>query len=352
MTQDKTIYIKNIYYMFSYAFKVLKQQNYEKVEAEKFEHIENLFAAILDRGLAQLLKQGLYKEYVNKNDNLKVLRGKIDITQTIRNKIKNDISLACEYDELSVDNIFNQIIKTTAILLLKNINVTKDLKNSLKKKLIYFEDVKQIELINAIRWDALKFHANNKTYEMVINVCCFVLNGQIQTTDSGKKKVVAFSEEHMERLYEKFILEYYRKEHPELSANASQVEWNIDDKESPIIKFLPRMQTDITLTNKKGKMLIIDAKYYGEIMTKQERFDSRSYHSNNMYQIFTYVKNADQKNKGNVAGVLMYAQTIETDVPVGEVTIGGNRFGIKTLDLNVDFTNIRKQLDNTIKEFL
>lgn len=87
-------------------------------------------------------------------------------------------------------------------------------------------------------------------------------------------------------------------------------------------------------------------------MTKQERFDSRSYHSNNMYQIFTYVKNADQKNKENVAGVLMYAQTIETDVPVGEVTIGGNRFGIKTLDLNVDFANIRKQLDNTIKEFL
>ena len=112
------------------------------------------------------------------------------------------------------------------------------------------------------------------------------------------------------------------------------------------------MQTDITLTNKKGKMLIIDAKYYGEIMTKQERFDSRTYHSNNMYQIFTYVKNADQKNKGNVAGVLMYAQTTETDVPTGEVTIGGNRFGIKTLDLNVDFKLIKEQLDKTIKEFL
>lgn len=71
-----------------------------------------------------------------------------------------------------------------------------------------------------------------------------------------------------------------------------------------------------------------------------------------MYQIFIYVKNADQKNKGNVAGVLMYAQTIETDVSVGEVTIGGNRFGIKTLDLNVDFANIRKQIDNKSQEFL
>lgn len=63
-----------------------------------------------------------------------------------------------------------------------------------------------------------------------------------------------------------------------------------------------------------------------------------------MYQIFTYVKNANQKIKGNVVGVLMYAQTIETDVPVGEVTIGGNGFGIKTLDLNVDLTYIRETI--------
>lgn len=36
MTNDKGILIKNIYYMLSYAFQVLKQTNYEKVAAEEF----------------------------------------------------------------------------------------------------------------------------------------------------------------------------------------------------------------------------------------------------------------------------------------------------------------------------
>ena len=42
------------------------------------------------------------------------------------------------------------------------------------------------------------------------------------------------------RLYEKFLLEYYRKEHPELSANASQIAWQLDDSENQL---LPKMQT-------------------------------------------------------------------------------------------------------------
>ena len=37
MTKDKSILIKNIYYMLSYAFQVLKQSNYDDVASEKFD---------------------------------------------------------------------------------------------------------------------------------------------------------------------------------------------------------------------------------------------------------------------------------------------------------------------------
>jgi len=47
MTNDKGILIRNIYYMLTYAFQVLKQNNYEDVASEEFEHIQDLFAAIL-----------------------------------------------------------------------------------------------------------------------------------------------------------------------------------------------------------------------------------------------------------------------------------------------------------------
>lgn len=35
--------------------------------------------------------------------------------------------------------------------------------------------------------------------------------------ESGDYKMAAFSDDHMSRLYEKFILEYYRQNHPYLT---------------------------------------------------------------------------------------------------------------------------------------
>ena len=61
MEINKLIPIKNLYYMLSYAFQILKQSNYKEVASEKFDNAQDLFAAILSKGIAQQLKQGLYR---------------------------------------------------------------------------------------------------------------------------------------------------------------------------------------------------------------------------------------------------------------------------------------------------
>lgn len=83
MTNDKNILIKNIYYMLAYAFQVLKRNNYASIASEKFEHIEDLFAEILSRGISYQLKQGLYREYVPRTESLPTMKGKIDITKLL-----------------------------------------------------------------------------------------------------------------------------------------------------------------------------------------------------------------------------------------------------------------------------
>ncbi len=52
MTIDKGIFIRNIYYMLTYAFQELKQNNYEEIAGEEFEEIHDLFAEILLRGIS------------------------------------------------------------------------------------------------------------------------------------------------------------------------------------------------------------------------------------------------------------------------------------------------------------
>ena len=72
--------------------------------------------AILAKGIGKQLKQGLYREYLNRKDDITVVRGKIDMPGTIRNRLSRKQVLTCEYDELSENNLFNQILKTTVML--------------------------------------------------------------------------------------------------------------------------------------------------------------------------------------------------------------------------------------------
>ena len=176
---------------------------------------------------------------------------------------------------------------------------------------------------------------------MLMNICYFILDGMLMTTESGAYKMATFSDEHMNRLFEKFVLEYYRVHHRELSAYPDHIEWDITNRDDAVITFLPEMRTDITL-HKGNRTLIIDTKYYGKMM--QERFDKQTIHSGNLYQIFTYVKNKDKDNTGNVSGLLLYARTQEEIAPDLNANFGKNRIMVRTLDLNCVFSEIQSQL--------
>ncbi len=53
MTNDKGIFIKNIYYMLSYAFRALRQDGWKSVAAEDFASAQDMMAALLARAAAQ-----------------------------------------------------------------------------------------------------------------------------------------------------------------------------------------------------------------------------------------------------------------------------------------------------------
>lgn len=347
MIKDKSIFIKNIYYMLSYAFTTLSQGGYEDVATEEFENMHNLFAAILAKGIGRQLKQGLYREYMNRKEDIAVVRGKIDLPGTIQNCLKNKRVLTCEYDELSENNLLNQILKTTVMLLLRHSRVDQGYKDDLKKEMLFFSNVDTVDP-TSIRWSAIRFQRNNNTYRMLISLCQLILEGMLITTESGEYRLASFiDEQRMSRLYEKFILEYYNKECPQVSATASQIPWALDDG---VGTMLPVMQSDIMLT-KGNTVLIIDAKYYTH--TTQSQYDVHTLHSGNLYQIFTYVKNKDTEFGGcphTVSGMLLYAATEESIQPNNTYQMSGNKISVRTLDLNQDFHEIAAQLNAIISE--
>lgn len=349
MTVDKGIFIQNIYYMLSYAFQILKQEDYKQVAGEKFEKIHDLFAAILEKGVSRQVKQGLYREYVPMHEDLSVMRGKLNMGETVRLKVENKQKLGCEFDEFSEDNLYNQILKVTIHRLIRAEDVAPERKQALRRVSVYFGNVRLIQP-DHIAWNRLIYQRSNRNYELLLNICYLVLNGMLQTTEDGSYKLLAFSDEHMERLYEKFILEYYKQHHPELDPKSVQVKWNLTEQpDETMIQFLPKMQTDITL-QKGDKTLIIDAKYYGKSMAQS--YSKETLRSAHLYQIFAYVKNMDTTNTGNVSGLLLYAKTEDEVFPEGEpFVIGGNSIGARTLDLNNSFDLISTQLESVIYDY-
>ena len=271
---------------------------------------------------------------------LSSLRGKIDISASVKQQSMLKKQLVCNYDEFSVNSYLNRIIRTTMDVLVRS-EISKERKKQLRKLLIYFSEVKPLSR-ESINWK-LQFNKNNQTYQMLISICYLILKGLLQTTSDGSTKLMDFlDEQRMCRLYEKFILEYFKKEHPEVKASASQIPWDTDDGYR---EMLPVMQSDIML--KQGdRTLVIDAKYYAH--TTQKQYDVNTLHSGNLYQIFTYVKNLDTENTGNVSGMLLYAKTDELVLPNNNYKMGGNAISVKTLNLDCDFAEIRKQLDDIV----
>ena len=243
----------------------------------------------------------------------------------------------------SVNAYMNRIIKTTMEVLLRS-QITSERKKEIKRLLLYLVDVDVLEL-SKINWN-VQYNQNNQTYRMLISVCYLTIKGLLQTTTDGSKKMMDFlDEQRMCNLYEKFILAYYAKEYPMLTVNSSQIKWAIDEGQTDM---LPTMQSDIMLSMGE-KVLIIDAKYYSH--TTQSQFGTNTIHSANLYQIFTYVKNKDRYNAGNVAGMLLYAKTDELVQPNQEYVISNNKIWVKTLDLDLQFNEITGQLNKIADEY-
>lgn len=332
--------VQNIYYMLAYAFQVLQENGYRDLAAEEFDNVGELCAAILAKGVSIQLKRGLGRAYISRTEALSVPRGRIDITASIKTQSMLRRQLVCSYDDFTVNSYMNRILKSTMELLLRS-DISKARKKELRKLLVFFGDVETLN-VHDIDW-RLRYNRNNQSYRMLISICYLVVKGLLHSSGAGDMKLMDFlDEQRMCRLYEKFILEYYRREHPELKARASQIPWQLDDDFGDM---LPVMQSDIMLS-KGSTTLIIDAKYYSR--TTQSQYGVHTLHSGNLYQIFTYVKNKDAEYGDEphmVSGMLLYARTDEAVQPDQVYRMSGNQITVRTLDLNLPFAQIRAQLD-------
>ena len=332
--------VRNVYYMLAYAFQTLRELGCRELDAEAFSNTAELLAAILCRSVSVQIKRGLACRYAPRQEALSMPRGQADLAGSLKARTLPKRQLLCSYDELTPDVYANRIIKTTLTLLLRA-DISAARKRALRRLLLHFDGVRPVS--GAIQWE-LAVCQGSAAYRTILAVCRFAVEGLLQSTAGGPIRMMDYADDQsMARLYEKFLLAYFRREHPELEVRSSQILWQVTDGYRQL---LPTMQSDIVLfSHKTGKILIIDAKYYTHTLQTNGRYLNKTIHSANLYQIFTYVKNWAAGPGETVSGMLLYARTDEPVQPDHDYQMNGNQISVKTVDLSCPFSGIAAQLD-------
>ncbi|MDR1604598.1 MAG: 5-methylcytosine-specific restriction endonuclease system specificity protein McrC [Gracilibacteraceae bacterium] len=323
--------VGNIYIMLAYAFRSLNAGGISYAGNEDFDNLHELFAEIIIGGMRKQLKRGLPRQYSSQREELSNLRGKIDLQTSIRQQTMVRHRLVCEFDEFTEDTPGNRLIKCAITHLLKQSDVSYERKHFLKFLRASLDNVADVQSVKVPQQ-----RTGGAEYAMLVNVCGFLLDGLLMNTGGGYRMREWLTDDALSSLYERFLLAYFKR-HYAFKAKKAQIDWDMPEVPAQ----MPKMESDVYLTH-NGRTLIIDAKCYSRTMSKH--FGKKTYHSHNLYQIYTYVKNADKAKDGSVSGMLLYAKTDEDITPDNDSIIGGNGISVKTLDLTQDFSGIRSQL--------
>ncbi|WP_323589395.1 McrC family protein [Aliarcobacter butzleri] len=300
-------------YMLMYAYDV-KLSNEQIASCANHKHtILEVFVQMFAINLLNELKKGLYKEYLTKQDNLPVLKGKYLINENLKyNFTKNKIY--CEYDEFSENNSLNQFFLYAVKYLQKFVND----KKLLKQCELIFDEV-EYKSVDINRVETINFSRLNVRFKTSFEIALLLLKQSIPLFNKDKKSFAFLFD--MNVLFEKFIARMVK----ELDNNAKIQ--NQDDFGDLTLK------PDIILKNQ-----IIDTKYK-KIKSIEDIKQS------DKLQVFSYGINYKIENV-----MLLYAKHLDNvkyDLVLGKESIVNLK--IRTIDLNFSANNYKEYIDEIME---
>lgn len=331
--------IQNIYYLLCYAWNKLDEGEIIDVENIDSTQLADLFAKVLSGGIIHLLKRGIDRNYLEFDDELRTLRGKVDFSATVSRNLFQKGKAICYYDDLNHDILHNQILKTTLRNLISVDSLDDRLRNELIRLYRYFYHISEIKLDSKV-FTSVRLNRNNIFYTFLINICELVYENLLPSENKGKSRFRDFVKEgdKMNSLFQNFIYNFYRIEVKEFNVSSEFIFWDVDEQSK---KFFPRMQTDISLEN-LYKKIIIDTKYYKDAF--QHNFDTTKFISSNVNQMYAYLKQVEKKGgiNNNAEGILLYP-AVDSNF-YHTTNLDGHKFAFASIDLNQNWKDIHKSL--------
>jgi 5-methylcytosine-specific restriction enzyme subunit McrC len=334
--------IENIYYMLCYAWDKLEEREIVNVEPTDKENAADFFARILSAGITHLLKKGLDRGYETLKEETGLIRGKIDFATTLKRNFFKQPKVFCEYDEFSYNVLHNRILKSTVLSLMKTEDLNDKNKQNLHTVNRRLNDIEPIELSKRT-FGLVQLHSNNYFYDFLMHICEWIYDNLLPSENEGQYKFRDFERDKgMPKLFEEFIRNFYKQELDNAKVESEQIRWKADGNEESM-NVLPVMETDTSI-QKDGRKIIVDTKYYKQVLCSKRIDSTKKLISWHLYQLFAYLSN--EKSGLECDGMLLYPVVDKRHRY--DYSIKGHKLMVRTIDLSQNWRKIENDLHELI----
>jgi 5-methylcytosine-specific restriction enzyme subunit McrC len=335
--------------------------------------LPNLFAHVLSAAVTQQLRRGLYRDYQPKEETGPRIRGQLQVGPSVGRMLFRQGLAQWVFDEFSPDTLHNRIIKTTLLRLLREGGLDEEIALRVRRLLPRLGEVSELDLCRR-HFSEVRLHRNNREYGLLLDICRFIYEEAMPTPHGDQAMTFrAFAGDWFKRkgrLFQNFVSRFY-----EVRAGS---DWTF--LTSPTFQhafktvvpaagaYLPRLETDVYVTHRSGRKVLIECKFYGkpfaskpkrraekddeltdeEVGAKPEA-PGRKISNEHLLQLGAYMDGLTrQEGPQGVEGLLLYVQPDDQPLSVDyirEGLAGANQpLRVRCLDLTKPWNQVEADL--------
>jgi len=269
--KSKEILIKMLKTLKKSPFKNL---NTAHLKSHKMPLLEIFISMFLEE-LAKLIQKGIKSDYITREENLKFLKGKLKISEQIKQNTIHKERFFVEYQEFLSDRVENRLIKTTLEFLYKKSKSNKN-QQRIREFLFVFDEISPCTDIK-IGFSKVRSNRQMRAYEQVLLWCRTFLLENSFSPYKGSDVAFALLFD-MNLLFESYVGSYLKKRGFDV---------NLQDRGKYLVESHQKfaLRPDIVIRCKKyaDKIIIADTKW-------KNIFQEKDIAQSDMYQLYAYGK--------------------------------------------------------------
>ncbi|GAB4575789.1 MAG: hypothetical protein Kow0077_29020 [Anaerolineae bacterium] len=301
--------LKNLFGMWEYAYRFRQFNILDDVFAsDSLDAFYEQLAGVLAKRALDRARQGLYREYLDQEETLPYVRGRIDLRDKVRQPWTPDVR--CAYQEHTANIAENQILAWTLYAILRSGIRLDRVVHTVRTAYRAVGQVVDLQPLTARDCVGRVYNRLNQDYHVLHALCRFFLDNLGPTYNLGERTMLPFLV-NMAGLFELFVAEWLREHLP--ARYELRAQENVDVGDTGALRF----RIDLVISDRKtGRpVCVLDTKY--------KRPDVIS--TGDFSQVVTYALLKD-----TTEAVLVYPDWLNGgfEATVGDVRVRGLTFSL------------------------